>query len=180
MLQIIEYIPEWNSLLMNRLIHYYPWFLAGFFLKKIYPNIRILLYNRMNIFIGITLSLLIFSVPIVCFEIYNNHLYRTILAPICICFFLWIVSVLLCSQKHFLSIFAFFGKCSLQFYLNHLLIMLPVFFICSIIYKYSHILTLVTIFVMAVVISTIMYYVEKHVMILRILCGINSSMKVIK
>ena len=72
---------------------------------------------------------------------------------------LWILSILIGKA----SLLIFFGKYSLQFYLNHLLIILVSFYGAAYMYKYVHSYWLAEVFIilLTTAFSTVMLYIEK-------------------
>ena len=89
----------------------------------------------------------------------------------------WGIACLCRSQVRFLyqmqKILGHFGRYSLQYYLNHLLIMLPIYILAS---KLPGIpmLQLVVIWVLGIMVSWVMLMVQKRVRLFRMICGLRT------
>jgi peptidoglycan/LPS O-acetylase OafA/YrhL len=86
------------------------------------------------------------------------------------CGAVWTATLLLCRYRK-TRFLAFFGKYSLQFYLNHLLIMLPLFYAAAIL-PVPALLQWLFIFVAATAISYVMLLIEQRIKLLSDLSGL--------
>lgn len=155
---------------------YYPWFLVGFLLKIIYGKVREIVSN-LNTTITTLLSVVMLAVISAIYPISNNPLFLKLIMPLGICLSIWDLSLILAKNQSKVlvkiqTLFSFYGKYSLQYYLNHLLILLPCYYAGTIIYFYSQVLSLVMIFLMAIIISTIMLFFERKIPYIKYLCGL--------
>lgn len=161
---------SWNSLLIHRLIIFYPWFIGGYLLKDYYLAIRRFINNNIRAFL--ILAVLVFFTITTLF--FKGFLFDfSLVVSLSLCFSLWVMSLWLCSRIQGETILSYFGKYSLQYYLNHCLIMIVCFYAGAKVYEFSPILSLLIIFILGLIISTIMLAIEKKSRLLRLLCGFN-------
>ena len=76
---------------------------------------------------------------------------------------LYIIAVLITITKNNIinRIFIFFGKYSLQYYLNHLLVMLGCYYVGSYFFSISPVVSLLVIFLTAMLVSTMILWTER-------------------
>ena len=175
-LSILNIYPSTDVLCIKRLEMYYPWFLVGFLLKNIYGKVREIV-SKLNTTITTLLSVVMLAVISAIYPIANNPLFLKLIMPLGICLSIWDLSLILAKNQSKVlvkiqTLFSFYGKYSLQYYLNHLLILLPCYYAGTIIYFYSQVLSLVMIFLMAIIISTIMLFFERKIPYIKYLCGL--------
>lgn len=157
---------------IGKIVYYLPFFSLGFCLKTIYPKLWVY-YDRYNIFyISITLVLftLSFVIPIKFVNLYA----RPILGIIMV----WILARIISNKYRkfndkISTLFSHFGRYSLQYYLNHMLIMLPFYKLVGFLPCISPIISLLTIFICAVITSYMMLKIEQRFKLLCILSGLK-------
>lgn len=168
-----DFQPQYNILCMTRILQYYHWFLVGYLLKEFYPQISkscLELNHKLLTFISIFLIILMAFVMFMGWRAFPPV--KIITMPLLGSTAFWLLSVASCHFSIFKSLFAHFGKYSLQYYLNHLLIMLPCYYVGGMIFGYSDFLSLIIIFVSALFVSWLMLWIEKRIPFVRMLCGV--------
>ena len=161
-LPLIKFIPdEFSILCAKRFIYYYPWFIMGVLIKERYANIsQITQANYMKSLLC-ALLILVVLILLVMTGISRQYVLQNYLMPVlgCVSFYLFSCSIssLVKNEK----IVTYFGIYSLQYYLNHLLIMLACYYVGALIFAISQFAALIVIFFLAVLISTIMLWVER-------------------
>lgn len=161
-----------NVMTLGKVVYYYPFFVFGMAIKRWYSQIMYGLEKNRSICV-ITLSLF-FAIMLFVdmrFSLIGFSLY---IIPIIGIFMVWAISKVLADYSNMVvDFFVHFGKYSLQYYLNHLLIMLPFYYIASFINFVHPIIPLLFIFVCAIVVSYIMLKIEKSTKVLRMFCGLS-------
>ena len=162
LLLVGQQIPvAYNFICAERLIHYYPWFLMGYLLKDDYSAIsKTVMANVQKSFI-IGLFLLVTIITIVLTGLYRYYLLKYYLMPALGCISFYMFSCTACKRHKAERFFSFFGKYSLQYYLNHVLIMLGCYYLGSFFFVYSPLAALLVIFFSAIIISSIMLWLEQ-------------------
>lgn len=156
---------------LGNIIIFFPYFYMGYLMRLHYVHLK----NYLS-FLPLTVLFLMLAIisyyfgkhsPVVIYYVY----------PVISILFVWGISL---KINHYLprlkTILSHFGKYSLQYYLNHLLIMLVAFYVT---YYISHfggiripIIHLLSCFLSAIAISYAMLVVEKQSKYLRMLCGL--------
>ncbi len=162
--QLGQQIPEkYDFLCAKRIIHYYPWFLMGFLVKEKYHLISefIKSHKRSSLLTGFIALFVMIGIYLVGYtDVYFLHY---CLMPFLGCVSLLLISGSLCSINinYLKKFFSYFGKYSLQYYLNHMLILLGCYYIGALFYAESPVIALLVIFCLALLLSSIMLWVEK-------------------
>ena len=149
---------------------YFPFFAIGVLLKGHYNSIRVFVEHKLILFTCISTLILIMTILTVKVGQFEGIPF---IAPLLVCCCLWVYSVAFATLFKNERVFSYFGVYSLQYYLNHLLIMLLCFYAGALVFNVSPLLSLFLIYVLAVIISTIMLYIEKRFSWSRFLCGFN-------
>lgn len=151
-----------TPLIITRLLKFFPFFVLGMLTRTYYQKIQTFGARHLSIFLSIYL------VIVYCCDI-QQPLWM-LLGNLLGCCAVWTASVLIgkrCKSK----LLSFFGRYSLQFYLNHLLVMLPFYYAAAFL-PVSAIFQWLFIFVGATAISYIMLLIEQRVKWIAFLCGI--------
>lgn len=152
--------------IMGRIANFLLFFVLGMMVKKYYvqylENWRSSLVYLLAVSAICYFSLVVFSQND-CIKFVNS---------IIGCVFIWTSSLCLVKSSKASLLLSYFGKQSLQFYLNHLLIMLSCYYIASFLPLSSATILWTLIFVMAVAISWVMLLVEKRLKKIHILFGL--------
>lgn len=154
---------------IKRCINFIPFFILGYFVKIYYKDVlKYISNNSGNIFLVILPVLYVIVVSVFAQLQGVSFVIEGIVGSL----FVWILSIKLTKAEPCRKILSFFGRYSLQFYLNHLLIMLPCYYIASFLPFSNAILLWLLIFVMAVAISWVMLLVEKRLKKIHFLFGL--------
>lgn len=145
---------------MGRIIYFFPYFCIGMFIQYHYKMISdwSMYKITMLVFILVLIYATAMSIQKECM-VYIVALSGSLLT--------WGGSILL-SHKN-MAFLKHFGKYSLQYYLNHLLIMLPCYYFA----KFTPYLQLLTIYVTGIGMSFIMLKIEMRFAFTRRLCGLK-------
>lgn len=172
---------EFNeSSTLSRNFLFLPFFCMGFFLKQKYKVIfDFLKKHSVETYILILFSLSVFLMINLFGHNQVNVLgVKILLACLGSCFF-WLISIAITfNQKSPIARYAiqfltFFGKYSLQFYLNHLLIMLGCYYSIYFLHIENPWIGLVVVFSLGILISYIMLLIEKQWKWTRFLCSLK-------
>lgn len=152
---------------IDRYLLCFPFFVLGICLRRFYVKvIPQKAVHRLLLFMFFGLLYILFILNKEASTVIEN--YGVVLSGSAM---VWMLSTLLSPLE--VNYVKHFGKYSLQYYLNHLLIMLPIYFIAGYIFKHS-IIRLFAIWILAIVCSYIMLNFQKRFKALRVLCGLNS------
>lgn len=152
---------------INRTSYFYAFFVLGRIIYQHYENLYS--WTVKNKFI-LVLFLLIFCVAfLLSHTIYDwdntPALIGKYFVPLSACGFLWVLFVL-CEAyaESSLGIFHYFGRYSLQYYLNHMLVLLVAFYCGKMVFSYSnsYIVSLLSIFCLTVLICFVMLRIEQR------------------
>ena len=151
---------------LGKVIYYLPFFVLGITIKRWYSDILSIFKRKQFILCATTLLLFLFFLFM--------NIGTEYIVPLTGIMTVWVFSKILTEYSKKVSSFLMhFGKYSLQYYLNHLLIMLPFYYIAGQIYQISPIFSLLLIFVGATTVSYIMLKIESRHKILRTMCGLS-------
>lgn len=159
----IHGIGAWS---IGRTIYYFPFFVLGYCLRPAYGR---LVTTDLRTQVAIILSLgILYAISVLCKQYSFVALYAvTILGSLTTWYFTCLIT------KHSrCAVLKHFGKYSLQYYLNHLLIMLPIYYAVNQLIT-PPILQLLTIWSSGVLFSWTMLLIEKKFKFTRFLCGIS-------
>lgn len=167
-------LPESNLLTsIKSSFQYLPYFLFGYALKTYYPQIK---RHFIKYPTDITIICFIFITII---SIYHNKISNNLCY-----YFIPIIGVLgtytfsLIAIKYLTMLLTpcleYFGKYSLQYYLNHMLISLPCFYFAYFL-KLASWASLFLIFFAILTLSFFMLTIENKIKIFQYICGINSN-----
>lgn len=153
--------------LLGKTMRFGIWFFIGIGLRDVYHVALPVLKN---------IWLLIVSLIVYCalciFEFDKFSL--VYLAPMAGCCLFWSFSVMLSEKDSIVnSVLEHFGKYSLQYYLNHLLIMLGCYIAASKLPTDIPSIQLIFIFSMGVAVSWVMLQIELHIPFLHKFCGLR-------
>lgn len=156
----------------GKIVYYLPFFVLGFSLKGMYMRL-LEVYDKFKIILPC--SLILFGISFLISEnvdvLTGGRLYVRPMLGILTTWLLAIEFSNSCLKSS--SVFAHFGKYSLQYYLNHLLIMLPFYKLAGHLSYMNPLVPLMLIFVCAVVTSYVMLIIEKRFKTTRMLCGLK-------
>ncbi len=107
---------------MGRIVYFFPYFCAGMFLRRYYE--MVLNWSMRNLVILVFVLFLIYTAAMS-----TQNEYLVYIVTLSGSFLTWSVARLL-SRKD-MALLKHFGKYSLQYYLNHLLIMLPCYYLAK-------------------------------------------------
>lgn len=149
-----------NILCLSRVIHFYPWFIIGYLLKEYYSSLTAFVENNK---LGCTIYSFTSLVLMLFFVLLGGTLVEYIVLPFLGVTSLYIIAVLITITKNNIinRIFIFFGKYSLQYYLNHLLVMLGCYYVGSYFFSISPVVSLLVIFLTAMLVSTMILWTER-------------------
>lgn len=159
----------WNITLftINRTSYFYAFFVLGRLLYQHYENLYA--WTVRNKFVLIVLLLIYCVAFTLAHTVFDWNTMPVIIEkyiiPLSACGFLWVLFVLCELQaKTSLKILHYFGKFSLQYYLNHMLVLLFAFYCGRIVYSYSnsYVLSLLSIFGLAVMLCFVMLRIEQR------------------
>lgn len=153
---------------LDRIVYYDLFFVFGTIIKMHYDKIQNYMDNHGELIILISVSvygILIYSFPQVFF------IDETVL-PIVAISFVWTTIYLMMKSSDF-KVLKFFGKYSLQFYLNQICL-LPIYYLGLLSFKYLHSyqITFFVIFLTAVITIYIMLQLEKRTGKAKVLFGL--------
>lgn len=171
-LNVTDQVP---FVILYRITRFFPFFTVGLLLKAYYPLVCQYNILRLGVIGGFSLALYSLAfLPNV--HYYYNMLVENYLVPMFGCVGFWTLSLFLskCGMK-VSSLISFFGRYSLQYYLNHLLIMLPCYYVVKFVNITSPLLQWFHIFVLGVLGATIMLIVEKKIVVINYLCGLSKT-----
>lgn len=165
---------------LSRYFQFLPFFCIGLFLKQKYNVIfDFLKKHPVAMYISILFSLSVFlMINLFEYNYVNTLGVEILLASLGSCFF-WLMSITLTFNRNFplaryaVTLLAFFGKYSLQFYLNHLLIMLGCYYSIYFLHIANPWIGLVVVFSLGILISYIMLLIEKQWKWTRFLCSLK-------
>lgn len=173
---LINYIYEDNltSLFtLNRTLPLISFFVLGGWIRINYS--KILMMSNRNLLLIALLSCSFYVIPVVMepFHI-DSPILKKFIWPLSGSIFIWTSLVVACRHAS-MKVISHFGKHSLQYYLNHLLIMLPIYYIAyysQIKFSISHSLTLFLIFLFAVLFSFVILIIEQRIKMLHTCFGL--------
>lgn len=153
--------------LLGKTLRFGIWFFIGIGLRDVYHIVSPVLKN-----VWLLIASLIIYCVLCIFEF--NKFSLVYLAPMAGCCLFWSLSVVVAGKDSIVNnVLEHFGKYSLQYYLNHLLIMLGCYIAASKLPTDIPSLQLVFIFSMGVAISWVMLQIELHIPLLRKLSGLQ-------
>ena len=156
------HIRDVNAFEMGRIVYYFPLFCFGMMLRHVYARIAACSVRTITI---VTLLLMVIFVM----SAQSSSGIMDYLPALSGSMMTWGMVLLLRNYK--MSMVCHFGRYSLQYYLNHLLIMLPCYYAAKLIAP--PILQLLTIWLLGIGISYVMLRVEMRFRFLRKLCGLK-------
>lgn len=161
-----------NVMTLGKIIYYLPFFIFGMVIKKRYSQIM-MIFEQYRQILCITLTLL-YAIAIYIDLKFCINVFSLYIIPVTGILMVWGFSKIMTNYSHrFVDFFAHFGKYSLQYYLNHMLILLPFYYMVSYISNCPPILPLITIFAGTVTTSYIMLRIELCSKALRAICGLK-------
>lgn len=111
---VVSLIFDDMSLFFTRFFNYMPFFIAGIYIRRYYPKIRLLVYNYLPFFTIVAGILFIITYLVMPVTVFIGRILGTS------------VFLFLCmyinEKSSFGRLASYFGKYSLQYYINHLLI----------------------------------------------------------
>lgn len=150
---------------IGRTVYYFPFFIVGLFFRQWYR----LLKQTTKRNIGLT-TVLLAAVYVLAMK-YGKIGESAAAYAIGLSGSLTAWFTVLCLSRFNMNLLRHFGRYSLQYYLNHLLIMLPCYYIGGHTFT-PPILQLLTIAILGIMISRIMLQVEKRFAFTRACCGL--------
>lgn len=155
---------------IGRTVYYLPFFCLGLWLRYISSAMEEYFKNIKNLGILLAVTGFIYAISVKMED--ASKLIAFYIMPltgsILVC---GIVLLLNKYTSLSMNVLKHFGRYSLQYYLNHLLIMLPIYYVaCVITPPY---LQLLTIWITAIIVSFVMLNIEKKIKWLRYLCGLK-------
>lgn len=166
-----DFKPEYNILCFTRVVHFYPWFLLGVIIKNYYSTASDYLKTSPQINLTAGFSILLAMLVLLITGWSRIFVVSRYVMPLLGCIATWHFSFIICKKGRINKCFTFFGKYSLQFYLNHLLIMLCCYYLGAQVFYYSHTLALFTIFLSALLFSMFMFWLEMKLKPISFLFG---------
>lgn len=164
------YFQEIDSMVVSKTLRLFLFFVLGMDVKPFYEK---LIQNKVFLGIGVFCMILYLFSTNTQFYISENIVVKAYIAPLTGIVGIWTLTVLLKDRSALTPCFKYFGKYSLQYYLNHLLIMLPCYFVAKVVDFSNPILSWVLIVLLGLAVSWCMLQVEKKVEILRVFCGLK-------
>lgn len=172
-------MPEGAPQIVSRICYYTAFFILGINIKKVYHWVVGL--GTSTVAWCAAISLALYSVmcgakPTNISELANGGgilalvLYKYIMQLVG-CLAVWTMSITL-AKKWQMSVLMHFGKYSLQYYLNHMLIMLGCYYFAKFLNLPFPILSWLLIFILGVFISWCMLQIEKFLPLFRKLSGL--------
>lgn len=161
-------LPENSPIIVQKIFHYLFFFISGVFMKSVYHSISI---NNWKFYLIVSLFSFVIYVTLGNYQYIIVKLY---IAPTFGCIAFWSISIVIrkCFKRElFLS---YFGRYSLQYYLNHLLIVLPCYYLAKYIGFHSSFASWLVIVCATIFISFVMFKLEKQYYISRLICGFQS------
>ena len=158
---------EWEEILgSGHIIYFLNWFIVGIFMRDI--------YNQINVYMDkwwITIVLVLLC--IVSFMGLNKVSFITwYIYPLVCSLFVWSISRILLKTKLPQSGLSYFGKYSLQFYINHMLISLGAYYVPFLLNITNPFISFGIIFITQLLIAWIMLLVENTNDITRFFTGL--------
>ena len=169
-------IVDFGYFTLGRTCYYLPFFMLGTAFRQLYGGGIQACLKKPNILMWLA----VFTVAYVGFMMIRDTwsgIYRY-MVPLAGSLLVWGIACLCKSKVRFLcqmqKVLGHFGRYSLQYYLNHLLIMLPIYILAS---KLPGIpmLQLVVIWILGIAVSWVMLMVQKRVRLFRMICGLRSE-----
>lgn len=156
---------------VNRFIMFFPYVYIGYLMKSCYVDIKKYLSSWILIAALFVLAIIIFH-----FGKHNKVAIRYGYIPVS-CMYVWGLSIKISQYLPLTKkIMCFFGKYSLQYYLNQMLILIIAYYTTYYISYYVGIrmpvINLVICFLTAIALSSVMLFIEKQNKYLRIACGL--------
>lgn len=170
-------LKDISNFTINRTSYFYVFFILVRILRQNYEKVMPIVRKR-NIVILIFIVIYVASFWIPHTSSAGKpmpYLLNQIIMPLSPCGFLWLLAIK--AEKFFeggYRIFRYFGKYSLQFYLNHMLVLLFAFYVGKAVFLQanSYYFSLVALFGTTITISYIMLQVEKKLIKLKVLFGL--------
>lgn len=163
-------LPEgnWSSILgCGYIIYFTGWFIAGYFLRDIYSMISPFLKKWWMILFWGLISITCILWANQCFFV-SSYVY-----PLFCCLFVWSIALLLTNTKVPSQCCTYFGKYSLQYYVNHHLISLGAYYVPYFLHLTNPILCLCSVFITQLFIAWLMLVVEDTNNITRFISGLS-------
>lgn len=159
---------------VGRTVYYIPFFIVGNYIRSIYRFL-----NRINM---VPITIAAFSSTIIFYFIFEPSLrlhldLQHYPVKFVGCILTWAMSLLVMKSGLLLKFFGYFGRYSLQYYLNHQLFIAILFVIVPMIGIIKPVTALFSIFILAVGISSIMLLIEQKVPVLSLICGLRKHNK---
>ena len=153
---------------LDRIIYYDLFFVLGTYVKLYYDKIEHFMKHFGELIILVSLSL--YGILIYSFS--KTFLIDEAMLPLLAIAFVWTTVYLIMKSCEF-RVLKFFGKYSLQFYLNQICL-LPIYYFGLLAFKYLHSyqITFFAIFLSAVLITYLMLIVEKRTGKVKVLFGL--------
>ena len=153
---------------IDRIIYYDLFFVVGTYLRLYYDKIQDFIVKRGELILIIAISLygiLIYSFPKV-------FVIDELLLPILAITGVWTLIYLAMKTTQF-DVLKYFGKYSLQFYLNQICL-LPIYYLGSFVFRtvHSYQICFFAIFIMAILITWLMLFVENKMGKVKVLFGL--------
>lgn len=159
-----------NIMTIGKVAYYIPFFVLGFSLKDAYSIFNIK-FKHSRYFL-LLLFTVFFSLSFFVTE--KLLVVKLYFCPIMGIFLTWIIALEIADKYEGLKkLFSHFGRYSLQYYLNHLLIMLPFYKLAGFFSNMNPLLPLLSIFICAVITSYCMLKIEQRFLFLRVMCGLK-------
>lgn len=167
---ILTDIKDVQFFTIGRTIYYLPFFSLGLFFHQFSSAMKKYFKNVKNYILLLAVTVFIYAISVKMEDasklivLYIMPLTGSILTCGIVLLLSKYTSLSMNGLKHF-------GRYSLQYYLNHLLIMLPIYYVAGMITPPY--LQLLTIWTVAIIVSFIMLNIEKRIKWLRYLCGLK-------
>lgn len=168
-------IQQISIFTFGRTVYFFFFFACGILLRKWYPWITERRWG--GVIILTCTSLFIYVISIYPSDISGIAIIQKYVIPLSGSAFVWGAASILAGStrtQDVTKLLVHFGRYSLQYYLNHLLIMLPLYYMVGKLQLSNPLLSLLLIFAGGVVVSWIMLRIEKQTPLLRFLCGLKS------
>jgi len=173
---LVTNVQDISIFTLGRSVYYLFFFVCGIIIKELYPLILLLFESPMR---GgyCAILLLIYILSLMYGKHDPTHVVEKYLLPLSGSCLTWGLSIIWSRNGYFskfMGLLIHFGKYSLQYYLNHLLIMLPIYYMVYFFHISYPLVSLLLIFFMAVAVSWIMLRIEMRIPVMRKLCGLKS------
>lgn len=172
----IEVAIDIQSSIINRICHYIPYFAIGLMSNDFYGNWRKMSDKKIFGFMMCGFVLYLFALYPT-FHFKHSVLLSAYLIPLFGCIGYWGLGTMISRISLKTKYVTFFGKYSLQYYLNHIPIMLLCYYAVKFIALQNAYVQWLAVFVLGICISSIMLWVEMKIKPLAYLSGLPKGKK---